>query len=203
MNGRPVRRRLSRVARAVAAAALAGGLAGCGSTGSGQSGSTFVFLTVNRVSPAAANSSLDDPATSTTVCVTFANNLKNPTVTAPTGLDSVIIQSYTVSFTPLPSTGTAPDPVTINTSFTVPAGAISGTPPQATGNTVTVPVVVVPAEAKRRAPLSNPRPRLPVTTVADLNFRGRDGRGQRLEVQASVVVNFIAGVEAESVPTCS
>src|SRR5262245_36253364 len=71
-----------------------------GCTSSGQSGSAFVFLPPVAVSPAGGvTSSLEDKNTSTVACVTLQNNPKNPTVTTPTGLDSVFITSYTVRLT--------------------------------------------------------------------------------------------------------
>lgn len=177
----------------------------CGGSGSGHGGSGFIFVTINKITTnsgsGAANSSLDDSATSTAVCVTFANNLKNPTVTAPTSLDNVTITTYTVSFTRFDG-GEPPGPFTINTAFTVPAGTISGTPAVPTSNTVNVLVVLVPAQAKRQPPLDS-LPRLPLSTTAEIVFKGRDGRGQKHEVQGAITVNFIGGVETEAVPTCT
>jgi len=179
-------------------------LAACGGSGSGHGDSAFVFLTIDRItanSGAAANSSLDDTATSTTVCVRLSNNLKNPTVTTPTGLDSVNITAYTVGFTRFDG-GTPPGPFTINTAFTVPAGTVSGSPPVLTVGTINVLVVLVPAQAKRQPPLDS-LPRLPLSTTADIVFQGRDGRGNRLSVEGAITVNFIGGVTTETVPTCT
>jgi hypothetical protein len=183
---------------------LVGLLAGCGSSGSGQSGSAFVFLTIRQFSPSVVTSSLDDQGTSTMVCVTIENNLKNPTVTAPTTLDNVTITTYTVSFTRLDG-GPPPGPFTFNTAFTVPAGTIAGTPATATGNAAAVLVILVPAQAKRQPPLSGPRPPNPLSTTATIIFRGRDGRGQGHTVEGAVGVTFIRGPETEpgQPPACS
>jgi hypothetical protein len=182
-------------------------LAGCGGgSGSSQGGSSnaFVFLTVNLATVGAVTSNLDSPQISTTVCATFQNNLKNPTVTAPTPLDDIQVTSYTITFTRFDG-GTPPGPFTINTAFTVPAGTAGGQG-QATviNNTARALVIVVPAGAKREAPLHNPRPRLPLNTTAELFFQGRDGRGQRHEARAAVTVVFLADdVTAETVPACT
>ena len=59
--------------------------------------------------------------TTTIACVALRNNLKNPTITAPSPLDNVIIQSYTVTLTRL--SGTGPNgPFTFGTAVLVPAG---------------------------------------------------------------------------------
>ena len=170
-------------------------LAACGGGGSGQSGSAFVFLTVAQITGNAggtSNSSLDDAGTSTAVCVAISNTLKNPTVTAPTLLDNVTITSYTVSYTRFDG-GPPPGPFTFNTAFTVPAG----TP----GSTTQI-VVIVPAQAKRNPPLASPRPQLPLTTSADITFKGRDGRGNSLSTDGAVTVNFVAtGDVAEAQPS--
>jgi hypothetical protein len=198
--GRP-RRRLARLGIVL----LAAGLAACGSSGSGQSGSSFVFLTVDLVSlngstpVAGVNSSLTDTGTATVACFTLRNNLKNPTVTAPTGLDNVVIQSYTVRLARSDG-GPPPAPVTINTAVAVPAGtASSGT---VSGNTGVVPVIVVTAQAKTQPPLSPP-PRLPLSAVAEVTFRGRDGRGQRVETEGAVSVTFVGGSATDSAATCA
>jgi hypothetical protein len=128
------------------------------------------------------------------VCVAITNTLKNPTVTAPTVLDNVTITSYTVSFTRFDG-GSPPGPFTLGTSFSIPAG---------TPGTATNVIVIVPAQAKREPPL-NPRPRLPLSTTADIVFQGRDGRGNRLSTQGALTVNFVAtGDTAEAQPSgCS
>src|SRR5262249_61862440 len=96
---------------------------GCSS--SGQHGSAFVFLSVDSVSPpGGATSSLADRNTSTVACVTLRNNLKNPTVTLPTGLDTVFLQSYTVQLSRSDG-GPVPGPFTFGTSVTVPSGSVS------------------------------------------------------------------------------
>ncbi len=177
-------------------------LAGCGSSGSGQSGSAFTFLTVDLATVGAVNSNLDFPNVSTTVCATLRNNLKNPTVTAPTSLDDILITSYTVTIRRFDD-GQPPGPFTFNTAFTAPAGRVDATSGIG-GNTARVLVVIVPAGAKREAPLHNPRPRLPLNTQADFVFNGRDGRGQRHTAQASVTLVFIADDStAETIPACT
>ena len=172
-------------------------LAACGTSGSGQSGSAFTFLTVSEIrgnAGSSANSSLDDLDASTIVCATLTNTLKNPTVTAPSILDNVTITSYTVTFTRFDG-GPPPGPFTVNTAFTVPAGS-----PQGQATTF---VVVVPNQAKRQSPLS-PRPPLPLPTNADIVFKGRDGRGNGLSTQGSVTVVFVAaGTEAAAPTSCT
>ncbi|MGH7322439.1 MAG: hypothetical protein ACRELA_22825 [Candidatus Rokuibacteriota bacterium] len=174
-----------------------------GCEGSGQSGSAFVFLSVVSFSldgttgVGAVNSSINDVNASTAVCVTLRNNLKNPTVTTPTSLDNVTIESYTVTLKRLDG-GALPGPFTFNTSVLVPAGTVDAD--TVTGNTVTFLVVVVPASTKRD-PVVQPPTRLPLTATADVLFRGRDGRGQRLETTGGVTVVFVS--EGESVATCT
>jgi hypothetical protein len=186
---------------AVVAVLLASCGGGSGSS-QGSSSNAFVFLTVDFAAVGAVTSNLDSPQISTTVCALFTNNLKNPTVTAPTPLDNVQITSYTVSFTRFDG-GPPPGPFTINTSFTVPAGQ-AGQGGAVSNNTVAVLVVLVPAGAKRAPPLFNPRPPLPSNTTATIVFQGRDGRGQRHEVEAAVTVVFLADDQtAETVPGCT
>ncbi len=165
-------------------------LTGCGSSGSGpQTGSAFVFLTVDGFSLSAATanaafgSSLDDDANPTTACVTLRNTQKNPTVTAPTPLDSIVIDSYTVSY-PIEGLG----PFVFNTSVLVPVGTVASG--QASGNTARFQIILVPPEAKRRPPL-RPFPPLPNRTTATVVFRGRDGRGQRASTEGATTVIFI------------
>jgi hypothetical protein len=193
------------VSRALCAAAVALLLAGCGSNGSGQTGNSFTFLTADVATVGAVNSNLDSPAVvSTSVCVRLQNNLKNPTLTAPTGLDDIQVTSYTVSFTRFDG-GPPPGPFTVNTAITVPAGQ-TGQQGQSpiVGNTRNVLIVLVPAGAKRDAPLNNPRPRLPLNTNADILFQGRDNRGQRHEARVGVTVVFIADeATSETLPTCT
>lgn len=171
-------------------------LAGCGSSGSGsQTGGAFVFLTVDGFSlggglpdhaVALVQSFLQDPGVSTQVCVTLRNNPKNPTVTTPTTLDHVVVESYTVSFTRADG-GPPPGPFTFSVSVLVPAGTIANG--VLSGNTAQFPIVLVPARAKRLPPLF-PFPRLPNRATAEVFFVGRDGRGQRVETRGAVAVSF-------------
>jgi hypothetical protein len=172
-------------------------LAGCSS--SGQSGSAFVFLSVDAVTDGTnqvgqATSSLGARSASTLVCVVLRNNLKNPTVTAPTGLDNVLITSYTVRLTRLDG-GPAPASFTIGTAVTVPAGTVSNG--GVGGNSATVAVILVPAQLKNQSPLL-PAPPLPLNASADVVFRGRDGRGQSVQAEAAVGVLFTASGEDTS-----
>jgi hypothetical protein len=115
-------------------------------------------------------------------CVTLRNNLKNPTITAPTALDNVTIQSYTLTVN-----GRT---FTFGTAVLVPAGTVSdGT---VGGNTATFAVTLVPAGAKGSAG---------TTATAELRFRGRDGRGQSVEAEGAVTVAFASGLESDS--SCS
>ena len=119
------RRWSARVRHSVTILAIAALLAAC-EGGSGQSGSAFVFLTVDGFSlsgganTATVNSSIDT-GTTTTACVTLRNNLKNPTITTSNALDNVIVQSYTVTLTAV-SGGGLPGPFTFGTAVLVPAG---------------------------------------------------------------------------------
>src|SRR5215831_9948390 len=92
--------------RLIAFVAVAALLAACDGGGSGQSGSAFTFLSVDGFSLTAGNfvSSVPSstvPGRTTTACVTLRNNLKNPTVTASTALDNIVVTSYTVTITSL------------------------------------------------------------------------------------------------------
>ncbi|MBI2467086.1 MAG: hypothetical protein HYV62_04605 [Candidatus Rokubacteria bacterium] len=183
-------RRLRRTP-ALLLAVLAALLAGC--DGSGQEGNEFVFLTVDGFSTGGSGSvgvvtsSLEARNTSTLVCVTLRNNLKNPTVTAPTGLDNVLILSYTVKLTRFDG-GPAPGPFTFAASFTVPAGTVSnGT---ISGNTANAAIVLVPAQAKNEPPLSTAG--LPVAANAEVVFKGRDGRGEPVQTEGAITVSFVA-----------
>ncbi|HZS33246.1 MAG TPA: hypothetical protein VFC42_07695 [Methylomirabilota bacterium] len=161
---------------------------GCG--GSGQRGSAFVFLSVDFFSldgttPVAAVRSTPARDSTTSACVTLRNNLKNPTVTAPTALDNVIVQSYTVTVRGADG-GVLVGPFTIATGVLVPAGvATSGI---VSGNTATFPVVLVPAGSKVGTS------GLPGS--AQVEFRGRDGRGVSVRAEGAVAVEFANGTDA-------
>lgn len=200
--GRPAARgrtRSARAPRALVPLALAVVLAACGG-GSGQSGNAFVFVTVDGFSlgggtgTAAVNSSIDT-GTNTTACVTLRNNLKNPTITAPTALDNVTIQSYTVTLSP----GGLPGPFTFGTAVLVPAGTV--TAGVVGNNTVTFPVILVPAGAKLDPRVRPPNP-LPIVATAEVTFRGRDGRGNSVEAEGAVTVVFVTG-GADSEVNCT
>jgi hypothetical protein len=170
-------------------------LAGCGGSGSGQSGSAFTFLTVSAVTDGTnqvgqVTSSLGPLGTrnvSTSVCMVLQNNLKNPTVTAPTSLDNVQVTSYTVRLSRLDG-GPSPAPFTVGTSLTVPAGTVSNG--SVGGNTATAVVILVPAQLKNQAPLSTAP--TPLNATADVVFQGHDGRGSSVQTEASVAVLFVA-----------
>ena len=175
-----------RVGRPVTALAVAALLAAC-EGGSGQSGSAFVFLSVDGFSleldgspPTASVTSSNNPTTTTTACVTLRNNLKNPTLTASTALDNVIIQSYTVTLTAV--SGGVPGPFTFGTAVLVPAGAVANN--VVSGNTATFPIILVPAGGKGSpGNVAN----------AQVPFRGRDGRGNSVQTEGAVTVLFVAG----------
>lgn len=176
--------------------------AGC--EGSGQEGSAFVFLTVDGFGSSNApvgvvNSSIANRNASTLVCATLRNNLKNPTVTAATGLDNVVIQSYTVRLTRLDG-GPAPGPFTIGTAFTVPAGTIPSSGGTVTGNTVNVAIILVPAQLKNEPPLSTAP--LPTAATADIVFKGRDGRGESVQTEGAITVNFVGTDFDDATPGC-
>jgi len=93
----------------------------------------------------------------------------------------VTIQSYTLSVN-----GRT---FTFGTAVLVPAGTVTmGT---LGGNTATFSVILVPAGVKGSAGTS---------AVAELTFRGRDGRGQAVSTDGAVTVVFEAGLTADS--TC-
>jgi hypothetical protein len=173
---------------------------GCSS--SGQSGSAFVFLSVDLFSLDGAtaigfvSASRADSGSSTAVCATLRNNLKNPTVTAPTGLDNILIESYTVTLTRLDG-GPVPGPFTFVTAITVPAGTVSGG--AVSGNTATLGVVVIPAQSKTQSPLNGAA--LPLNMTALMTFKGRDGRGSRVEASGGVSIVLI-GSGTDPVPAC-
>ncbi|MBI3458511.1 MAG: hypothetical protein HY002_22285 [Candidatus Rokubacteria bacterium] len=176
-------------------------VAGCSGSGAGQRGSAFVFLTVDQFSLSGATpvalviSFLEDDGASTLVCVTLRNTLKNPTLTAPTALDNVVVQSYTVTFS-----GLGLGPFRFNATVLVPAGTISGTPPAPSGNTARFPIILVPAEAKRQPPL-RPFPQLPLTTTATILFKGRDGRGAGVDAEGSLTV-VLRGDGTDTAASC-
>src|SRR5262249_50909766 len=124
--------------------------------------------------------------TSTTACVTLRNNLKNPTVTASTALDNIVVQSYTVTITPL-SGGNLGGPFTIGTAVIVPAGNIANG--VTSNNTSTFSVLLVPSDSKGSA-----------GTVANvlIKFRGRDGRGSSVQAEGAVSVSFTSGLDTDS-----
>jgi hypothetical protein len=167
-------------------------LAGC-EGGSGQSGSAFVFITVDGFSTdgTAIVSSVTSSTTQTTTtvaCVTLRNNLKNPTITAPSPLDNVIIQSYTVTLTRLSGSGQN-GPFTFGTAVLVPAGAVPAMQTAVLGNTATFAVIVIPAGAK--GPAGS-------VATAEFRFRGRDGRGNSVEAVGAVTVLFAAADEPDA-----
>ena len=194
----------SRAHYIVTVLAIATLLAAC-EAGSSQSGSAFVFLTVDGfsldrsggTSTATVDSSIDT-GTTTTVCVTLRNNLKNPTVTVGNALDNVTVQSYTVALISV-SGGGLPGPFIYGTAVLVPAGTV------ATGvvssNTATFPIVLVPASAKRD-PSVRPPNQLPIMATALVTFKGRDGRGNSVQTEGAVTVMFVAG-GTDSVGTCT
>lgn len=170
--------------------------AGCGGSGSGQQGSAFVFLSVDgfsvggqRVSSVA--SSIDDPNASTTVCVTLRNQLKNPTVTTATGLDDVVVEAYVLTLTRLDGVSVPGSPFTFGTAVRVPAGT--------SDNTASFVAVAVPGSVKRDPALRQAQ--LPLNATAQFVFRGRDGRGQRVEAEAALSVVFLRD-SADTAATC-
>jgi hypothetical protein len=192
---------VARVRRPVTALAVAILLAAC--DGSGQSGGAFSFLTVNGFSTdpssttGTVNSSIDT-GTTTTACVTLQNNPKNPTVAGPTGLNNVIIQSYSVTLNL--ATGSTLGPFTFGTSVLVPAG--TQTDNGIADNRATFPVILVPAPIKQD-PRVRPPNRLPIVSTAEVTFRGRDGRGSSVSTEGAVTVVFVTEANLEVVPDCS
>jgi hypothetical protein len=182
----PARRPFTALAVAILLAACDGG--------SGQSGSSFTFLTIDSFStgggtPTATVNSSIDTGTSTTACVTLRNNLKNPTLTTPNALDNVVIQSYTVTLTAADG-GSLPGPFTFGTAVFIPAAVTTGT--TTSDNTRTFPIIVVPASAKNDPRVRPPRT-LPLITTAEVTFQGRDGRGSSVKAEGAVTVVFVAG----------
>lgn len=191
---RAARRRWSARTRHSVTALVIATLLGACEGGSGQSGSAFVFLTVDgfSLSGGAIVSSVPSSTaqgTTTIACVTLRNNLKNPTVTAGTALDNVTVRSYTVTITPLTG-GSLGGPFTFGTAVLVPAGTV------ATGvvsnNTATFAVVLVPSGSK-----GSPG----TAATVEITFRGRDGRGQAVEADGAITVLFTSGLQTDS--TCS
>ena len=174
--------------RAMVLLVVAVALASCG--GSSQKGNAFVFLSVDGFSvngggiTGAVNSSVA-AGTTTTACVTLRNNLKAPTISAPTGLDNVVIQSYTVTLQGLAG------PFTFGTSAFIPAGTVAAG--VVSNNTATFTVILVPPSAKG----------VPVGTVttAVVKFKGRDGRGNSVETEGGVTVVFVSASQSDS--SCS
>src|SRR5262249_9751730 len=126
----------------------------------------------------------------TTACVTLRNNLKNPTVTASTALDNIIVTSYTVTITSL-TEGRLGEPFTIGTAILVPAGLTtsSGQTTSTGPSTSTFSVLLVPPGSK-----GSPGT---VATV-DIKFRGHDGRGSSVQAEGAVSVVFTAGLDPDS-----
>jgi hypothetical protein len=181
------RRRWSAHARHAASVLAIAALLGACEGGSGQSGSAFVFLTVDGffLTQGSITSSITSSTiqtTTTIACVILRNNLKNPTITTPNALDNVTIRSYTLTLN-----GRT---FTFGTAVLVPAGTV--TMGNITGNTATFSVVVAPAGAKGGDGSA---------AVAEFTFSGRDGRGQSVETDGAVSVFFAAGPEPTA--TCT
>ena len=179
-------------------------LAGC-EGGSGQSGGAFVFLSVVSIGPGTTStgtitSSINETG-STLACATLQNDLKNPTITSSSALDNVVIQSYTVTLTPV-SGGGLPGPFTFGTAVFVPAttSVTSGMNTVTNPGRATFPITVVPAGAKLDPRVRPPNP-LPITATAQVKFRGRDGRGQSVEAEGAATVVFVTTDEPDP-PSC-
>ncbi len=179
---------------ALAAAVLALLLGAC-EGGSGQSGTAFVFLTVDGFSldgtaiVSSIPSSTSNNST-TGACVTLRNNPKNPLVTGPLALDNVTIRSYTVSITPL-TPGTPGGTFTFGTAVLIPAGVSTGTGTNATTATSTQTFAVVLVPAGTKGPNGG-------SATVQITFKGRDGRGQSVETEGAVTVFFSSGLTADS-----
>jgi hypothetical protein len=155
--------------------------------GSGQSGSAFVFLSVDGffVTQGQITSSVTSSTsqvTTTNACVILRNNAKNPTITTSNTLDNVTIRSYTLTVN-----GRT---FTIGTAVLVPAGTVSMG--NVSGNTATFAVVVVPAGAKGLTGTA---------ALAEFRFNGRDGRGESVEAEGALTVLFTG--EADQAPSCA
>jgi hypothetical protein len=174
---------------------------GCGSSGgSGDDGGafTFTFLSVNSWSPALPQSSISDVDDTTQVCVTFSNNLKNPTLTSPNSLDNITIQSYTVQLRR--ADGSTFSTRTYGAGVVVPAGAAPQGSSVVVGNTATLTAILVPPDVKRDPALRTAR--FPFTGSAEVVFKGRDGRGSGASVEVTIPVVFVATGE-DSTATCA
>jgi len=183
--------RPGRAGRLIALVAVAALLAAC-EGGSGQSGSAFTFLSVDGFSLSTTGTPLTSsipsstvPGRTTTACVTLRNTLKNPTVTASTALDNIVVTSYTVTITPF--TGGNLPGFTNGTAVFVPAGNITNG--VLGGNTATFTVLLVPPSSK-----GSPGT---VATVG-IVFRGHDGRGQSVQAEGAVSVVFTAGLDPDT-----
>jgi hypothetical protein len=157
--------------------------------GSGQSGSAFSFLSVDGFSLTANTfissvSSSTSQVTTTNVCVTLSNNLKNPTITSPSSLDNVTIQSYTLRLN-----GRT---FTFGTAVLIPAGSVNMGNLVAGSNSRTFGVIAAPAGAKGGAG---------ATAVAEFTFKGRNGRGQSLQTDGAITVLFTGGSEPDAACT--
>jgi hypothetical protein len=175
--------RPARARTAVMILAVVTVLAACEGS-SGQSGGARVFLSVNGFSvngagaPVSSVQSSPSQTTTTMACVTLSNNAKNPTITGSGALDTVFIESYTLTVD-----GRT---FTFGTAVTVPPGTLAPVTNVLTGNTATFPVIVVPAGAKGAAR---------TLSTAEFRFRGRDGRGQSVEARGAVTVLFDGDAE--------
>jgi hypothetical protein len=157
--------------------------------GSGQSGSAFSFLNVDGFSLTANTfissvSSSTSQVTTTNVCVTLSNNLKNPTITSPSPLDNVTIQSYTLRLN-----GRT---FTFGTAVLIPAGSVNMGNLVAGSNSRTFGVIAAPAGAKAG---------IGTSALAEYTFKGRNGRGQSVEAEGAITVVFSATAEQE--PNCA
>jgi len=169
--------RLRHVVTVLALAILLGACEG----GSGQSGTAFVFLSVDGffLTQGAITSSIPSSTsqvTTTNACVILRNNLKNPTIVGPSALDNVTVRSYTLTLN-----GRT---FTFATAVLVPAGTVSMG--NVSGNTATLGVIVAPAGVKGGAGSG---------AVAEFTFSGRDGRGQAVQAEGAITVLFVAGEE--------
>jgi hypothetical protein len=173
----PWRARLRHVVTLLALAILLGACEG----GSGQSGTAFVFLSVDgffltQGQIISSIPSSTNQVTTTNACVILRNNAKNPTIIASNALDNITVRSYTLTLN-----GRT---FTFATAVLVPAGTVSMG--NVSGNTATLGVIVAPAGAKGGAGSG---------AVAEFTFSGRDGRGQAVQAEGAITVVFVAGDE--------